>query len=46
MALLGAYRVIGYNGPEILALPLAIGIFPGFSEEIALRALFFRLFER
>ena len=46
MALLGAYRVIGYNGPDILALPLAIGIFPGFSEEIALRGLFFRLVER
>lgn len=46
MAALGAYRVIGYNGPEVLALPLAIGIFPGFSEEIALRAIFFRLLER
>ena len=46
MAALGAYRVMGYNGPEILALPLSIGIFPGFSEEIALRALFFRLLER
>lgn len=46
MAALGAYRVIGFNGPQVLALPLAIGIFPGFSEEIALRGLFFRLFER
>jgi membrane protease YdiL (CAAX protease family) len=46
MAALGAYRVVGYNGPGILALPLSIGILPGFSEEIALRGLFFRLFER
>jgi len=46
MAALGSYRVIGYNGPQVLALPLSIGIFPGFSEEIALRGLFFRLFER
>lgn len=46
MATLGAYRVIGYNGPGVLGLPLAIGIFPGFSEEIALRGLFFRLLER
>lgn len=46
MGALGSYRVIGYNGPQVLALPLSIGIFPGFSEEIALRGLFFRLFER
>jgi membrane protease YdiL (CAAX protease family) len=46
MAALGAYRVIGHNGAGILALPLSIGIFPGFSEEIVLRGLFFRLFER
>jgi uncharacterized protein len=46
MAALGSYRVVGTNGPQVLALPLAIGIFPGFSEEIAIRGIFFRLFER
>jgi membrane protease YdiL (CAAX protease family) len=46
MAALGSYRVIGTNGAGVLPLALAIGIFPGFSEEIAIRALFFRLFER
>ncbi|THD37386.1 MAG: CPBP family intramembrane metalloprotease [Sphingomonas sp.] len=45
-AALGSYRVIGTNGAGVLPLALAVGLFPGFSEEIALRALFFRLFER
>ena len=46
IAALGSYRVIGTNGPNVLPLALALGIFPGFSEEIAIRGLFFRLFER
>ena len=47
MAALGSYRVVGVNpAGQVLPLALASGIFPGFSEEIALRALFFRLFER
>ncbi|QDZ08355.1 CPBP family intramembrane metalloprotease [Sphingomonas panacisoli] len=46
IAALGSYRVIGTRGAEVLPLALSIGIFPGFSEEIAIRGLFFRLFER
>ena len=46
MAALGSYRVIGTQGAGVLPLALSIGIFPGFSEEIAIRGLFFRLFER
>ena len=47
MAALGTYRLVGVNpAGQVLPLALASGIFPGFSEEIALRALFFRLFER
>lgn len=46
MAALGSYRVVGTRGADVLPLALSIGIFPGFSEEIALRGLFFRLFER
>jgi len=46
IAALGSYRIVGTHGADVLPLALAMGIFPGFSEEIALRALFFRLFER
>ncbi|MBS0479372.1 MAG: CPBP family intramembrane metalloprotease [Proteobacteria bacterium] len=46
IAALGSYRVSGTRGVEVLPLALSIGIFPGFSEEIAIRGLFFRLFER
>ena len=46
MAALGSYRVVGTRGAEVLPLALSLGIFPGFSEEIALRGLFFRLSER
>lgn len=46
MAVLGSYRIVGTRGAEVLPLALATGIFPGFSEEIAIRGLFFRLFER
>ena len=46
IAALGSYRIIGTNGANVLPLALSIGIFPGFSEEIAIRGLFFRLFER
>ncbi|MEO5938921.1 MAG: type II CAAX endopeptidase family protein [Sphingomonas sp.] len=46
MAALGSYHVVGTRGAEVLPLALSMGIFPGFSEEIALRGLFFRLFER
>lgn len=46
IAALGSYRVVGTRGAEVLPLALSLGIFPGFSEEIAVRGLFFRLFER
>lgn len=46
MAAFGVYRVVGTRDAGVLPLALAIGVFPAFSEEIAIRALFFRLFER
>lgn len=46
IAALGSYRIIGTNSASVLPLALSMGIFPGFSEEIAIRGLFFRLFER
>jgi membrane protease YdiL (CAAX protease family) len=46
IAAFGSYRVVGTHGAGVLPLALSIGIFPGFSEEIAIRGLFFRLFER
>ena len=42
----GGYRVIGHNGPQVLVPVLAISIFSGVSEEIALRGYFFRLTEK
>lgn len=45
IALLGGYRVIGTNPPHAMLTALALSIFSGVVEEIALRGLFFRIIE-
>jgi membrane protease YdiL (CAAX protease family) len=46
MALFGGYRVVGTNGPAVLWPVLGIALLSGFSEEIIMRGLVFRLVER
>ena len=46
IAIGGGYRIVGWNGPAGLATALAIGLGPGFFEEIIMRGLIFRLVEQ
>jgi uncharacterized protein len=46
IALLGGYRVTGYNGPAVLVGVLSMAIVSGITEEILLRGVVFRLIER
>jgi hypothetical protein len=46
IALGGSYRVTGWNGTAGLVAALAIGLGPGFFEEIVMRGLIFRLVEQ
>lgn len=45
IALLGGYRILGTNPPAAMLAALALSIFSGVVEEIALRGLFFRILE-
>jgi uncharacterized protein len=45
IALLGGYTVVGTRSAAVLAVPVAISIVSGFTEEIIMRGLFFRLVE-
>lgn len=42
---LGVYRVLGLNAPSVLAQSLAIGLVPGFVEEIFFRGILYRIIE-
>ncbi|MCM8729629.1 CPBP family intramembrane glutamic endopeptidase [Hephaestia sp. GCM10023244] len=46
IALFGGYRVVGTRGPEVLWPVLGIALISGFTEEIIMRGLIFRLIER
>lgn len=46
MALFGGYRVVGTRGAEVLWPVLGIALLSGFSEEIIMRGLVFRLIKR
>ena len=43
--LMGIYNITGVNGPEVLAQSIAIGLIPGFVEEIFFRGLLYRILE-
>jgi membrane protease YdiL (CAAX protease family) len=46
MALLGGYKVIGQNGPDVLIGVLGVAIISGITEEILFRGIIFRFFEQ
>ena len=46
IAALGGYRVLGTNPASVMLVPLIVTICTGFTEEILLRGIFFRLLER
>jgi membrane protease YdiL (CAAX protease family) len=46
IALFGGYRVVGTHGPEVLWPVIGIALISGFSEEILMRGIVFRLIER
>ncbi len=46
IALFGGYRVVGTRGPEVLWPVIGIALISGFSEEIIMRGVIFRLIER
>jgi membrane protease YdiL (CAAX protease family) len=46
IALLGGYKVVGQNGPEVLIGVLGVAIISGITEEILFRGIIFRFFEQ
>src|SRR3546814_3802134 len=46
IALFGGYRVVGTRGAEVLWPVIGISLISGFSEEIIMRGVIFRLIER
>jgi uncharacterized protein len=46
MALLGGYKIVGQNGPEVLVGVLGVAIISGITEEIVFRGVIFRFFEQ
>ena len=46
IALLGGYKVVGQNGPDVLVGVLGVAIISGITEEILFRGIIFRFFEQ
>ena len=46
IALFGGYKIVGYNGADVLIGVLGVAIISGFTEEILFRGIIFRFFEQ